>query len=148
MPYYNQLTRGRMSDINLGLRVDRAAATHSGTATAYYTVSGVIYLTGLVGLVTVASGANASRWSHVPTAGTTTYLCASLDIDPAVVGDLLGISGVIATAMTYGGNVVGMMQPQFLTAGNLTFTTAAAEGATSWSLFYVPASDGASVVAA
>ena len=148
MPFYNLGTRSRMADVNLGLRVDRTAATHAATGTPYFTVSGVIWLTGLVGLVTVASGANSCRWSHVPTAGTTTYLCAALDIDPALVGDLLGISGVIATGMTYGGNVVGMMQPQYLTAGALTFTAAAADGATSWSLFYVPASDGANVVVA
>ena len=148
MPNYNMSTRQRVADIRGGLRVDRAAATHSGAQTAYFTVSGEIMLIGLVGKVTVASGANACKWTATPTAGTARDMCAQLDIDPALVGDLLGISGVLATAMTYGGAVVGMMQPQFITSGTLDFTSAAADGATSWSLLYVPISDGASVVAA
>ena len=47
MPNYNQSTRQRVADLRLGLRIDRTAATHSGAGTAYFTVSGIIYLTGL-----------------------------------------------------------------------------------------------------
>lgn len=146
MPYYNNLTRTRMADVNLGLRVDRASATHAATTTAYFTVSGVIYLTGLVGTVVTASGANACRWTAVPTSGTQTYLCASTDIDAALAGDLLSITGVVATGIGYGGGITGMMQPHYVTTGSISFIAAAADGATSWSLFYVPVSDGAYVV--
>jgi hypothetical protein len=148
MPHYNHTTKDTITDINLGIRVDRAAATHSGATTTYFTIVGDVLLTGLVGKVTVASGANSCQWTMNGTAGTTATICGALDIDPALVGDVLGITGVLATAMTYSGAVVNIMQPVSLTAGSLQFISAAADGATSWSLFYLPLTDGAYVVAA
>jgi hypothetical protein len=143
MPYYNLETRQRVADLVLGLRVDRAAAAHTIATTPYFNVVGEVMITGLVGKVTVDSGANACSWVATPTAGTATAMCAALDINPAVVGDLLGITGVLATAMTYGGTVVGIMQPLVVTTGTIDFIMAAASGTTSWSIFYVPVSDGA-----
>jgi hypothetical protein len=145
---FNNSTRQMLANMGVGLRVDRAASTHLAATTPYFTVSGVIQLTGLYSIVTVASGANACSWSVNPTAGTATSICGNLDIDPALVGDLLGITGVVATAMTYGGAVVGMMQPLVITSGTIDFIAAAADGATSAHLFYLPMSAGASVVAA
>jgi len=145
---FNDSTRQMLSNMGGGLRVDRAASTHLAATTPYFTVSGVIWLTGLYSIVTVASGANACSWSVNPTAGTTTSICGNLDIDPALVGDLLGITGVLATAMTYGGAVVGIMQPIFVTSGTIDFIAAAADGATSAHLYYWPMSAGASVVTA
>ena len=114
----------------------------------FFTVTGVVQITGLYGLVTVASGANLCSWSVNPTAGTTTSLCADLDINPALVGDLLGITGVVATAMTYGGAAVGIMQPLIVTAGTIDFIAAAADGSISTHLFFLPMSAGANVVIA
>ena len=145
---FNDSTRQMLSNMGGGLRVHRAASTHLAATTPYFTVSGVIWLTGLYSIVTVASGANACSWSVNPTAGTTTSICGNLDIDPALVGDLLGITGVLATAMTYGGAVVGIMQPIFVTSGTIDFIAAAADGATSAHLYYWPMSAGASVVTA
>ena len=145
---FNESTRAMVGNMALGLRVDRAAATHAAATTPYFTVVGDVLITGLVGKVTVASGANACSWSVNPTVGTTTSICGNLDIDPALVGDLLGITGVVATAMTYGGAVVNIMQPLAVTAGTIDFIAAAADGATSWSIFYIPLSDGAYVEAA
>lgn len=145
---FNDSTRQMLTNMGVGLRVDRAAATHIAATTPFFTVTGVIQLTGLYSLITVASGANVCSWSVNPTAGTTTGICANLDINPALVGDLLGITGVVATAMTYGGAVVGMMQPILVTAGTIDFIAAAADGATSSHLFYLPMTAGAKVVTA
>ncbi len=145
---FNQSTRAMLSNMGVGLRVDRAAATHLAATTPFFTVTGVIQLTGLYSLITTASGANACSWSVNPTAGTTTSISGNLDIDPALVGDLIGISGVLATAMTYGGAVVGMMQPILVTAGTIDFIAAAADGASSSHLFYLPMTAGANVVTA
>ena len=145
---FNQSTRLMLSNMGVGLRVDRAAATHINATTPFFTVTGVIQLTGLYSLITTASGANLSSWSVNPTAGTTTSICADLDINPALVGDILGITGVVATAMTYGGAVVGMMQPLIITAGTIDFIAAAADGASSSHLFYLPMTAGANVVTA
>ena len=145
---FNQSTRLMLSNMGVGLRVDRAAATHINATTPFFTVTAVIQLTGLYSLITTASGANACSWSVNPTAGTTTSICADLDINPALAGDILGITGVVATAMTYGGAVVGMMQPLIITAGTIDFIAAAADGASSSHLFYLPMTAGANVVTA
>ena len=148
MPYYSKNTRQRVADLVIGLRVDRAVATHAAATTPYFTVVGEVMITGLVGKIVDESTANACSWSVNPTAGTTTAICGNLDINTPVAGDLLGITGVVATAMTYGGAVVGIMQPLFVTSGTIDFIAAAAVGSTSWSLFYVPVSEGAYVEAA
>ena len=145
---FNQSTRQMLANMGVGLRVDRAAAALTAATVPFFTVTGVIQLTGLYGLITVDSGANLCSWSVNPTAGTTTSICANLDINPALVGDLLGITGVVATAMTYGGAVVGMMQPLLVTAGTIDFISAAADGTISAHLYYLPMSAGANVVTA
>jgi len=145
---FNESTRQMLSNLAVGLRVDRAAAALAAATTPFFTVTGVIQLTGLYGIVTVASGANASSWSVNPTAGTTTSICGNLDIDTALVGDLLGITGVVATAMTYGGAAVGIMQPLIITAGTIDFIAAAADGSISTHLYYLPLTTGANVVTA
>jgi hypothetical protein len=142
---FNESTRQMIGFMALGLRVDRANALHKNVTHPYFTVVGQVLLTGLVGLVNTACGANACVWTHVPTAGTSTDLCVAADINTAVVGDLIGITGVLATALTFGGAVVQILQPVALTAGTLDFHAAAADGYTSWSLWYIPLSDGATV---
>ena len=145
---FNESTRRMLTNMGVGLRIDRGAAALAAATTTFFTVTGVIQLTGLYAIVTVASGANACSWSVNPTVGTTTSICGDLDINPAIVGDLLGITGVVATNMTYGGAVVGMMQPLIITAGTIDFISAAADGSISAHLFYLPLSDDANVVAA
>ena len=145
---FNDSTRNMLANMGVGLRVDRPAAALTMATVPFFTVTGVVQITGLYGLVTVASGANLCSWSVNPTAGTTTSLCADLDINPALVGDLLGITGVVATAMTYGGAAVGIMQPLIVTAGTIDFIAAAADGSISTHLFFLPMSAGANVVIA
>lgn len=145
---FNRSTRQMLANMGIGLRVDRAAATHAAATTPYFTVTGDILLTGLTGKITVAAGACDCSWQANPTAGTTVLFAQILDINPALVGDLLSVTGVLATAMTYGGAVVGIMQPLAITAGTIDLIAAAADGATSWSLWYLPMSLDATVVTA
>jgi len=145
---FNDSTRDMLRNMGVGLRVDRAAAALTAATVPFFTVTGVIQLTGLYGIVTVASGANACSWSVNPTTGTTTSICGNLDIDTALVGDLLGITGVVATAMTFGGAAVGIMQPLNVTAGTIDYIAAAADGTISTHLFYLPMSADANVVTA
>jgi hypothetical protein len=148
----NFVTGKSLRQLKLGMKVDRDAATHAAATTPYFSIKGGrVLLTGLVGKVTVASGANACSWVANPTTGTATQkVCANLDIDPAVVGDSLTITGLAADAMIYGTTAgLGTMgRNVILNVGTLDFIAAAAEGATSWVLFYVPIDDGAYVEAA
>ena len=136
----------------LGARVDRDAATHAATTTSYFTIlRGRVLLTGLMGTVTVASGANACSWVANPTTGTATQkVSANLDINPAVVGDTITITGLAGDAMVYGTTAgLGTMERNvILLPGTLDFIAAAADGATSWVLFYIPLDDGGEVTAA
>jgi len=145
---FNQSTRHMLSNMGVGLRVDRAAAALTSATVTFFTVTGRVRLTGLYGVVTVAGSTNACSWTVNPTAGTTTSICGNLDIDPALVGDILGITGVLATAMTYGGAAVAMMQPLDITAGAIQFISAAAEGTISTHLTYLPLTADGAVVAA
>ena len=149
---YNASTRQRIADIGLGFRVDRTVSTHINATTPYFTISGgPILLTGLVGRVVVASGANACSWAATPTAGAATSLSANLDINPAVTGDLITITGVGSDAMTYNASVTGlamMTTNVIVPIGTLDFIAAAADGSTVWSMFYYPLAVGANVVVA
>jgi len=145
---FNDSTREMIGNMALGLRVDRDAAALAAATTPYFTVTGIIQVMALYAKVTVASGANACSWSVNPTDGTTVKICADLDINPALVGDILGVTGVIATAMTYGGAVVGIMQPLIVTAGTIDFIAAAADGSIQASIIFIPLTVGANVVVA
>jgi hypothetical protein len=148
----NLLEGKALRQLVLGKRVDRAAATHAAATTPYFTVhTGRVLVTCLVGHITVASGANICSWVANPTIGTATQvLCAGLDINPAIVGDSLTITGVVASAMTYGtaAGLPAMIHSGIICLpGTIDFIAAAADGATSWALFYVPIDDGAYVTA-
>lgn len=152
MPFYKFATKQEIVNLRLGMRVDRAAATHAAATTPYFTITtGAVLMTGLIGEITVASGANACSWQTNPTTGANTPVCAALDINPALVGDALTISGVGSDAMIYGAAAgLGMMSVKgvILPIGTLDFIAAAADGATLWTLYYIPLEDDAYVVAA
>jgi hypothetical protein len=152
MPSYDPSTIKALAEVRLGVRVDRTAATHAAATTPYFTVvGGRVLMTMLVGKVTVASGANACSWVANPTAGTANQkVCGDLDINPAVIGDALTISGLAGDAMIYGttAGLGAFGRSVVLNVGTLDFIAAAADGATSWSMWYVPLEDGAYVTAA
>ena len=151
---YNRSTIDVIADIQLGIRVERAAANLAGAATTIFTVSGgAVLMTGFYGKITTASGANATHLEHAPTTGTLIPICADLDINPALLGDYLTITGAGDVAMTYNASASGL--PMFgsakgviLPIGNFKYHAAAADGAASWTMFYIPLEDGASVAAA
>jgi hypothetical protein len=154
MPHYNVSARGRLADIGLGIRVDRATATLPQTTAAaiFNIVGGRVQVTGILGEVTTILGAvgNMSLESN-PTTGTTAALCAVLAAGALEAGTLLSISGLKATAM-YGVDAGGTaMQhiPVALPEGTLDLRlSASSTGSVKWSIWYVPLDDGAYITAA
>ena len=141
-----------LMQVTLGLKVDRAAATHAAATTPYFHIyGGRVLMTALVGTITTASGANVCSWVANATTGTATQpVSGNLDINPAVVGDSLTITGVGSAAMTYNASATGlasMSTPVVLNIGTLDLIAAAADGATKWSMWYIPLDDGAYVLA-
>ena len=154
MPNYNQSTRQRIADINLGLRVDRATATLPQTTAAaiFNILGGRVAMTAIIGEVTTVLGAVGNMSLEVnPTTGTTAALCAVLAAGALEAGTLLSIDGTKATAMlgvNAGGSAM-QSKPVALPIGTLDLRLSlSSTGSVKWSLFYVPIDDGAYVEAA
>src|SRR3989337_3740743 len=85
-------------------RVDRTTAdVQTAAAVPIYTIgTGRIWLFGIVGEVTTIIGAGTTpdaKFQSNPTTGTTTDLCATLNIASDDVGTLYTMDGVIANAL-------------------------------------------------
>jgi len=149
---YNQSTIDVIADIQLGICVTRAAANLAGALTPIFTVSvGAILLTGFFGIMTTVCGANATHIEATPTTGATIPLAANLDINAMIVGEYCTITGVGSDAMTYNASATGlpMMTSKgvIIPVGTIAYHAAAADGAMSWTIFYVPLVTGAYVTA-
>lgn len=150
---YNQSTIDVIADIQLGICVKRAAAALAAALTPIFTIAGgPVLMTAFFGKITVASGANATHLEATPTTGTSIPICADLDINPALVGDYLTITGIGSDAMTYNASLTGLVmfggaKGVILPVGTLDVHPAAADGSASWTLFYVPLETGAYVTA-
>ena len=156
---YSPSTRQRIADIMLGCRVDRAASIlpqHGGVDTVtYFTVyTGKVLVTLLVGEVTVdIDGANTIVVAHNPDTGATANLCAGLDINTCIAGDILTITGALGDTMlpaTAAGSVIASTyKGVILTPGIITFDSSGTSTTArwKWSLFYVPLDNGAYVAA-
>ena len=150
---YNDSTRLMITNMALGIRVDRAVSNHILAVTPYFTIAGgPVLLTGLLGtVVTACIAATNFHWETLPTNGAVAPLCALLDVDAAVIGSLLTITGVGGAAMTYNASATGlamMTTNVVLSIGALNAEIGDSTGTTSWSLFYLPLTEAAYVVAA
>lgn len=154
---HNAASRRAIAEAVLGIRVDRAAGDCCGAANVpiFNIVGGRVMIRQLLGenTVAIAAGANNFKLQSNPTAtGTTTDLCANLDIDADPIGTLYSVSGAPATALVRGenGNVQGMsVTGVVVPAGTIECASAGnVAGETKWSLWYVPLDDGAYVTAA
>lgn len=156
MPSYNLGTRGRIADIGLGIRVDRATATlPQTTASAIFNVeTGNVLVMLILGEVTtiIQTQANATKLQANPDTGTTTDLCGTLDITADEVGSLYTITGDAATdAMQRGesGSVPAQTTAVVVSPGTIDLNCAASNtGNVKWSIWYYPLEDGAYVEAA
>ena len=159
MPNYNQSTRQSLADIGLGMRVDRATATlpQTGQGNLFTVAGGMVKVTGLLGEVTtvIETQANNTNLEFNPAAATLadSDLCAALNITADVVGTLYTITGTAANAMVDSGTtgflIHTLAQPLYLSEGIIELHCAASnDGSVKWSIWYVPAEDGAYVTAA
>lgn len=138
--------------LRVGFRVEKGTATLPQTGVdAIFTVAGGRVLAQFIGEVTVLieTQANATHLQHNPATGTTTNLCATLDITADEVTTLYGLTGTAGDAMIGLGQTVPMGHAIVLSEGSVELKCAASnDGETKWTCFYVPLDDGATVVAA
>jgi hypothetical protein len=146
----NALRNGRF-----GQKIEQAAKTLPQTAAgALFTVTGGrVAITQIIGEVTTAiqNQANNTKLVSAPTVGTTTDLCAVLNIAADEVGCLYGMSGLNSDALIglNAGSLPAQVRDVVVAAGSINLDCAASNtGAIKWTLFYIPIDDGASVAAA
>ncbi len=159
--YDRQLGDGTNAAQNclLGKRIQRAKAdiVDSSTTAVLVVATGEILLTGLFAKINDANhaaGAANLRFQMNPTTGSTTNLCANLDVDADEVGTLYSVNGAVATALVVSssGAVPAMATPMVLPPGNIEIVSnvdAGSGGATLelWA-YYFPLDDGATLATA
>jgi len=158
MPVYNEDLKQAAADFRLGLRVDRDTDTlPAGTDEALFTITGRVLITNILGEVTtvIETQANNTKLKHNPTGtGSDVDLCAVLDITADAVGTYYSITGVLATAMksttlwlVAPADTIGA-QGLVLGPGDIELDCAATNtGSVKWSVWYIPLSAGANIVA-
>ena len=160
MPNYNVSTRGRIADINQGLRVTKASASCAATADVaiFNVLGGHVCLLGLVGVWDgiAETAATTIAVKNDPTTGTATVVGAASGTQSAkAAGSMLTLNGTALGALVdstnQGAAAIGDAQPIFLRGpGVISMTVAGATNTQtiSWYLWYVPVEDGAYVEAA
>jgi len=134
--------------------VEKSAANlPQGAQTPYFTVTGKVLITQLVGTVTteIEAQETVAKWIANPTVGADVDLCASADLTGDAVGTMLSITGTLADALveTTSGAVIAQASAIVVDAGTIDLDTDndSSTGATSIILHYIPlSSDGAVVV--
>lgn len=154
MPAYNLSTRGRIADIGLGVRVDRATDNITTGENLFNIEGGNILVTLILGEVTtiIETKTVTFKLQANPDTGTTTDLCSNLDLSADEVGSLYTIAGnAAATAMQTGqsGSVPAQTTAVVVSPGTIDAVVGATHtGSIKWSVWYLPLEDGAYVTAA
>lgn len=147
-------------DLDLGIKVERPAAALAidpSPGEPFFTIAGgVVLLTGLIGIITVApAGAQTISFELDPTvgAGADVVLCTPTNITAATLGDVITISGAPGDALINTHLASNLMMEDApngiaLAPGILGLVATAAIGTVRWVLWYKPADTGATVVVA
>ncbi len=151
MGNYNQSTRGRIADIGLGMRVDRATQGMADE-TIFTIAGGNVMVTMILGEVTtiLETAANNTKLTATPTTGTAVDICADLDTTGIEEGGFLTITGTATDALqkANAGSIKMQATPIVVAPGVIAINVGAAKtGSVKWSLWYRPLEDGAYVTA-
>lgn len=155
MTYYNQSARKSISNINLGMRVDKATATLPATTAGalFNVIGGKVAITGIIGEVTtvIQTQANNTKLTANPTTGSSVDLCTVLDTSADEVGCLYGVTGNVGDALVgaNAGYTALPEQPLVIAEGTIDLDCAATNtGSVKWSIWYVALDDGAYIESA
>lgn len=150
------LTGPQIRQILLGQKVDRATATLPQTATGhlFQVTGGRVLVTGLVGEVTVATGATATnaKITSTPTTGTAVDLTANVAVTSKEIGAQLTLPATSGSALVVknggaGGQLPGH-NPYIVPIGYIDLITDASDtGSVKWSITYIPLDNNASLAA-
>ena len=141
------------TQLTLGERVDRATDNITTGEDLFTIVGGRVAVNLIIGEVTTIIETKAVTFKLVanPTTGTSTDMCATLDLSADEVGTMYTISGAPATAMQRGesGSVLTQATPVIVAIGAIEAAVGDTHtGSIKWSVFYTPIDDGAYIEAA
>jgi len=135
--------------------VERTAAVlPASTQTAYFTVTGRVLITQIVGEVTTVFDGTANNIKLIsnPTVGADVDMCTALSVTSDAVGTRYNITGTPADAMVAATSGVAISQASaiIVPAGTIDLDADATDttGATKWSLHYIALDDSSTVVTA
>jgi len=148
MAHYPKSTRDRVADINIGMRVDRATSLVRDKS-LFRVKGGRVLLTCLHGYVTTAMHATTQnvKIQHDATNGAATDICANTAFKSLAQFTHLSISGDKTDAFNTSTSAVeAMAYPVILGVGDIKLVRGQnVDGSLSWSVWYVPLDDGASI---
>ena len=155
MEQYDPITMAKIADMNVGIRIDREAATLLAASTPYFNiVTGPIVLVSLIGIVTVPIpvAAVVLHWDTAPTAGTPTALSTD---GGSMSGFLVGRQSQLPATVgaqinSTGGAALDVCPEWVIPVGTLNCHcgVASTTGLVKWTLVYVPIDEGAHVTVA
>ncbi len=144
--------------LELGIKVEKSSGATANASTALFTISGLVLVRAVVGVVTTAfDGTTTSiNLTTDPTIGSAVDICAATVVTSDVAGTIYSYLGAVPTTLLVSSGTAAPGEAYapkpadaFFQAGQIFHKgTAADAGTVLWRLFYVPVSDGASVVAA
>jgi hypothetical protein len=144
------------SGISITRTIRATSDIQSGAAIAVFTVgTGMIYLFGFVGQVTSAIGTGVTpdlKFQSNPTTGTTTDLCAALNIADDAAGTLYTMTGIITDALLrseHGGIRDGLWgNPFVIGIGDIeAICDENVAGSIQLTAWWAPITDGATLIA-
>jgi len=134
--------------------VERAAAViPNNTATPYFTITGRVLITQIVGEVTTVVSGTATDIKLIanPTVGADVDLCTATTITDDAVGTMYNITGTLSDALvaTTSGAVIAQASAIIVAAGTIDLDSSATQtGYTKWTVHYIPLDSGSKVVTA
>ena len=123
------------------------------TATPYFTVTGRVLITQIIGEVTVVfdGTANSIKLIANPTVGADVDICGAVVATTDAEGTIYNITGTLADAMvaTTSGAVIAQANAILVAAGTIDLDATATDttGSTKWTVHYIPVDPGSKVVA-
>ena len=135
--------------------VERAASTLPQTdTTSYFTVTGKVLITQIIGEATTGMEAIANNMLLIsnPTAGNSVNLCAAINTNAHIPGTLYNITGTFGNAMQGvdgEGALIAQVTPVIVREGVIELASdASATGEIKWTVHWMPLDAGSSLTVA
>jgi hypothetical protein len=148
MPKYSENTLNRLSDLRMGLRVDRpAAVTTGGTEALFHIYGGNVFVPYFYGEIMVAIDAACTLTITMncdEAAGLDTALgSASADVNTYVAGRMIylpAFGGAVTITGTCGAGPLNIQPHYILPPGTIDLASSGATttGTIRWSMWYIP----------